>query len=144
MYLLRRNNLDSYPRLMDHFFEDFWNTPAAKDFEKDSVVWTPKIDVNETKEAYEVLADMPGLNKEDIKVSLNDNVVTLKGERKQEVQKEDENTYHSERSYGNFCRSFELPVKVDNNKIVAEYKNGVLHLTLPKAEEAKPREIQIK
>jgi len=145
MYLVRRNNWNNYhglPRLIDRFFEDFGRFPV--DFEEDSVAWAPRIDVKETKDAYEVMADLPGLKKEDIEISLHENVLTLKGERKHEEKKEGENEYFVERNHGSFCRSFQIPSKVKTEEINANYKNGVLHLTLPKAEEAKPREIQIK
>ncbi len=145
MYLVRRNNRNNYhglPELVDRFFEDFGRFPV--NFEEDSVAWAPRIDVKETKDAYEVMADLPGLKKEDIEISLHENVLTLKGERKHEEKKEGENEYYMERSYGSFCRSFQIPAKVKSEEINATYKNGVLQLTLPKAEEVKPREIQIK
>ncbi len=145
MYLVRRNNpASNFPHSFDRFFEDFWNAPAARDYDQDSVVWSPRVDVKETKDAYEVLADLPGLQKEDISISLHNDVLTLKGERKYKDEKEDENSYYAERSYGSFCRSFQLPAKVNTDSVNAEYKDGVLHLSIPKAEEAKPRDIQIK
>ena len=146
MYLVRRNNWNrpnAFPRLVDRFFEDFMNTPTY-DADEDSVVWTPRVDVKESKDAYDVMADLPGLDKNDISISLHDNVLTLKGERKSEEKKENETSYYAERTYGSFSRSFQLPTKVDSDKINAEYKNGVLHLSIPKVEEAKPRNIQIK
>ena len=105
--------------------------------------WQSYINVKETKEAYEVLADLPGLDKKDINISLHENVLTLKGERKYETEKEDENHHYHERTYGNFCRSFRLPQKVAEKDIKAEYKNGVLRITLHKSDEAKPRAIEI-
>ncbi|HPG39739.1 MAG TPA: Hsp20/alpha crystallin family protein [bacterium] len=148
MFLVKRNNNwnDYYrmPRMIDKFMQDFWNSPVSANVGEDSVVWNPRIDVKETKDAYEVMADLPGLKKEDIEVSLHENVLTLKGERKQEEKKEGENEYYMERTYGSFYRSFEIPAKVKAEDINATYKDGVLRLTLPKAEEVKPREIQIK
>ncbi|MBN2412078.1 Hsp20/alpha crystallin family protein [candidate division KSB1 bacterium] len=145
MYLVKRNNWNNYnglPRLLERFMEDFGKYPV--DFEEDSVAWSPRIDVKETKDAYEVMADLPGLKKENIEISVHENVLTLKGERKHEEKKEGENEYYMERSYGSFCRSFQIPSKVKSEEINATYKDGVLQLRLPKAEEAKPREIQIK
>ena len=144
MYLVKRNpRVDWTPRYVDRFFQDFWNN-SLSDLEEDSTVWAPRVDVRETKEAYEVLADLPGLDKKDINISLHDNVLTVKGERKSEEKSEDENRYFHERTYGNFSRSFRLPNKVEQKDIRAEYKDGVLKVVLSKAEEAKPREIEIK
>jgi HSP20 family protein len=140
MYLVRRNhnNYLDWPSFVNRHFGNFWN-----ETEEDSVVWKPRMDVKETKEAYELLADLPGLSKKDINISLNDDVLTVKGERKTEEKKEDEDRYYAERTFGSFSRSFKLPTKVASEKIKAEYKNGVLRLTLPKAEEAKPHEITV-
>lgn len=145
MWLVKRNprvELDM-PRFVDRFFNDFWNE-SLSNWEHDSTVWSPRVDVKETKDAYEVLADLPGLDKKDINISLHDNVLTLKGERKYEEKKEDENRNYYERAYGSFCRSFRLPDKVQDKDIKAEYKDGVLRVTLHKAEDAKPRLIDIK
>ena len=140
MYLVRRNhsNYLDWPRFVNRHFGNVWN-----DVEEDSVVWKPRMDVKETKDAYELMADLPGLSKKDINISLNDDVLTVKGERKSEEKKEEEGRYYAERNFGSFSRSFKLPNKVDSEKIKAEYKNGVLRLTLPKAEEAKPHEIAV-
>lgn len=146
MYLVRRNHWNrenNMPTMFDRFFEDFWNSPAYSG-EQDSVMWSPRVDVKESKDAYTVMADLPGLNKDDISISVHDNVLTLKGERKTEEKKENETNYYAELTYGSFSRSFQLPAKVEADKINAEYKNGVLQLSIPKAEEAKPRNIQIK
>ena len=145
MYLMRRNprtELDM-PRFFDRFFNDMWGR-ALSNWEEDSTVWSPQIDVKETKDAYEILADLPGLNKKDINISLQDNVLTLKGERRYEDKKEDQDRTYYERSYGSFCRSLRLPEKVEDKNIQAEYKDGVLHVTLRKSEDAKPRQIEIK
>ena len=136
MYLVKRNNpVFDFPRFVNRYFED--------SIEEDSVVWRPRVDIKESNDAYSVIADLPGLDKKDIHISLHDNVLTLKGERKSEVKKEDENTSYSERVHGSFHRELSLNSTVDQSNVKAEYKNGVLHLTLPKAEEAKPREIEI-
>jgi len=145
MWLVKRQprvELD-FPRFTNRLFRDFWNT-SLMDFDEDSTVWSPRIDVRETKDSYEVMADLPGLSKKNIKISMHDNVLTLEGERKYEDKKEDENRYYYERAYGNFSRSFRLPEKVKDQDIKAEYKDGVLHLVLPKSEEAKPQQIEIK
>jgi HSP20 family protein len=144
MYLVKRNpRLDWTPQHIDRFFRDFWNS-SPFNWDDDSIVWSPRVDVKETKEAYEVLADLPGLNKKDISISLHNNVLTVEGERKSEAKSEDENSYYQERTYGSFSRSFQLPSKVEQKNIQAEYKDGVLKVILHKSEEAKPREIEIK
>jgi len=143
MYLVKRNpRVDWTPRFIDRFFTDFWSD-SLRDWE-DSTVWSPRIDVKETKDAYEVLADLPGMEKKDINISLHDNVLTVSGERKYEEKSEDENRYFQERVHGNFSRSFRLPYQVDQKDVRAEYKDGVLKVVLLKSEEAKPREIEIK
>jgi HSP20 family protein len=86
---------------------------------------------------------MPGMSKDDVKVSVQDNVLTLKGEKKQEKEEKDKNYHRVERSYGSFCRSFQLPTSVKADKVKANYKDGVLSITLPKTEEVKPKEIPI-
>ena len=144
MYLVKRNpRVDWTPQHVDRFFNDFWNNSFSH-FDEDSTVWSPRVDVKETKDAYELLADLPGLEKKEINISLNDNVLTVKGERKSEEKSEDENCYYNERTYGTFSRSFRLPNMVEQKDIRAEYKDGVLKVVLRKSEEAKPREIEIK
>ena len=109
MYLVKRNpRVDWTPRYVDRFFHDFWNN-SLSDLEEDSTVWSPRVDVKETKDAFELLADLPGLDKKDINISLHDDVLTVKGERKSETKSEDENSYYAERTFGSFARSFRLP-----------------------------------
>ena len=105
--------------------------------------WTPSADIAETENELVVSADLPGVNKEDIKVNVQNNVLTFSGERKQETKSEENNYHRLERSYGFFSRSFTLPATVKTDAIKAAYKDGVLRLTLPKAEEAKPRQIVV-
>ncbi|MDZ7723311.1 MAG: Hsp20/alpha crystallin family protein [candidate division KSB1 bacterium] len=130
-------NWPSYPRLFDRFFDDFLRET------EDSMVWTPRMDVKENKNSYTVMTDLPGLEKKDIDVSIQDNVLTVKGERRQVETNKDENSHFEERYYGTFQRSVTLPGKVDDKKVKAEYTEGVLKLTLPKAEEAKSKQIEI-
>ncbi|NIA29545.1 MAG: Hsp20/alpha crystallin family protein [Calditrichaeota bacterium] len=148
MWLVKRDNrntaLDSY-RGLDHFLDDVWNNflTSPQFREDDSVVWTPRMDIKETKDAFEISADLPGLKKEDVKISLKDGVLTISGERKYENEKKDQDKYYMERVYGNFSRSFSLPADVKDKEIKANLKNGVLTLSLPKAEKVKPKEIEI-
>lgn len=105
--------------------------------------WAPAVDIHETEDSFVVKADLPGVNKDDIQIDLNDNTITFKGERKFENKVSKDNYIRVERSYGTFVRSFTLPQNVDAEKIKAAYKDGVLELTLPKKEEAKPKQIKV-
>jgi HSP20 family protein len=102
-----------------------------------------RMDVRETKDAFEVQVDVPGMRVEDIDVRLNDNVLTIKGERKEETEEKREGYHCAERSYGSFQRRFSLPVEVNEDKIEASVKHGVLTLRLPKSEKAKAHEKKI-
>ncbi len=105
--------------------------------------WMPAVDISETENEISIRADIPGMSKDDIKVIVHENVLTLKGERRSEKTEKKTNFYRSERVYGSFYRSFSLPSMVDAGKIKANYVNGVLEVSLPKVEEAKPKEIAI-
>jgi HSP20 family protein len=102
------------------------------------------VDISENDNSFILHAELPGLKKEEIKVTLQDNVLTVKGKQRTETKEENKNYHLCERRYGKFLRSFRLPSPVDNKKIEASFKDGLLTLTLPKAEEAKPKEIEIK
>jgi HSP20 family protein len=103
----------------------------------------PSLDIVEEKDSLLVKADLPGMTKEDISVAIQDNILTIKGERKYDVEKKETSYYRRERSYGTFTRSIELPMGVDANKVAATFHDGVLLVTLPKAENAKPKEIKV-
>jgi len=106
--------------------------------------WTPSIDVYHDAGKLVVKADLPGLSKEDIDVSVVDNRLTIKGERKKETEAKEENYHRVERLYGTFERTFQLPATVDAGKIEATYKDGVLEVALPEKPEAKPKQIAVK
>jgi HSP20 family protein len=106
--------------------------------------WTPAVDLRETEDGYMVDVDVPGMKKEDIELAVVDNVVTIKGERKDESQTEKDGYRRSERRYGTFQRSFEVPGGFDSAKVEARYEDGVLRVTLPKREESKPKQIEVK
>jgi HSP20 family protein len=125
---------------MNRLFDDFFGRVPAKDVDGR---WIPSVDISENENSLYVDVEIPGMKKEDIKVSLEHNVLSLKGEKKQEKEFKEENYHRWERRYGSFARSFELPVPVQADKIKASYKSGVLHVELPKAEEVKPKEIPI-
>ncbi len=105
--------------------------------------WSPALDIYEQKDNVVVRAELPGMKKEDIDVSLHENTLSISGERKHEESHKDEAMYRSERFFGRFQRSVVLPTPVAVDKIKAQYKDGVLTVTLPKAEEAKPKQINV-
>jgi HSP20 family protein len=105
--------------------------------------WTPAVDIYESPEAVELMVDLPGVDKKDIRVSVEDNLLTVSGERKLAHADKREGYHRVECNYGTFTRSFTIPANIDTNKINAEYKDGVLHLTLPKKPEAQPKQIKI-
>ena len=105
--------------------------------------WSPAVDIFENGDDLVIRAELPGVNKNDIDVRSQDGSLVLRGERKREEEITDDNAYRLERSYGGFVRSFRLPETVDAARIGASYKDGVLEITLPKAEESKPKRIEI-
>lgn len=106
--------------------------------------WVPACDIYETGKEIVVKAELPGLKKEDVLVSIENNVLMIRGERKFEEEVKRENFHRVERTYGEFLRSFTLPTFIDANKILAEFKDGLLTIALPKREEAKPKQIEVK
>ena len=124
---------------INRVFDNLWGPEESKL----RGMWSPAVDIAETRDEIVVSADLPGLEKENIKVNVENNVLTFSGERKQETKTEESNVHRLERSYGFFSRSFALPATVKSDKIKAAYKDGVLRLMLPKVEEAKPRQIAV-
>ncbi len=106
--------------------------------------WTPTVDITETEGEYAIKAELPEVRKEDVKITVEDGVLTLQGERKQEKEETGRKYHRIERSYGRFVRSFTLPDTVDESKVRADYAEGVLHLHLPKSEKAKPKQIEVR
>lgn len=131
---------DEVNRLYNDFFG---RVPSRFEGDWNASEWSPSVDISETKDDIVIKAEIPGLEKENIKISLQDNILTLKGEKKQEKEEKDTNFYRMERCYGSFTRSFNLPTTVQADKIKASYKDGILNITLPKAEEVKPKQIPI-
>lgn len=109
-----------------------------------NVQWMPDIDVHETEDEYHIKADVPGVDPKDIDITLENNVLTLKGERSTEQAKSEEGARHVERAYGAFVRQFTLPNTADTENVDARADNGVLHLTIKKTSESKPRKIEVK
>jgi HSP20 family protein len=106
--------------------------------------WVPAVDVFEDKDAVRIAVEVPGVNPDDIKISLEQNVLTISGEKQQVSEEKTERVHRYERAYGSFTRSFTLPSSVDVDRIEAHTDNGVLSIMIPKAEKAKPRQIQVK
>jgi HSP20 family protein len=107
-------------------------------------VWSPPLDVFQDKDHVFVKVELPGMKKEDIQISLHENTLTISGERKQEQEVKEGDGYRSERFFGRFHRSLTLPVSVESSRVTAQYKDGILTVTMAKAEEAKPKQIEVK
>ena len=105
--------------------------------------WSPAVDIRETEEAFHIDAELPGMSKDDVKVTVQDGVLSIQGERRQEEETGDRKNHRIERVYGSFIRRFTLPENVDENSIQANFKDGVLSLTLNKAEPAEPKAIEV-
>lgn len=125
-------------RLFDRFVEPRWDAFEA------AGEWAPKLDISETKDTVVVKAEIPGVEQKDIEVSLQEGVLTIKGEKRQEKEEKDERHHRVERSYGAFMRSVRLPATVEGEKVAASFKSGVLTVTLPKAPAAKGTTIPVK
>jgi HSP20 family protein len=123
-----------------HGFFDYWPMPSLFADEK---AWSPAFDVTEKENAYVVTAELPGIDVKDLEVTLTDGILTVKGEKKQEKEEKGENHHRIERVYGTFHRSFRIPGRVESDKVDANYKDGILTLTLPKEEESKPTKIEV-
>ena len=144
MAIVRWSPLKDMVRLrtdMDRIFDEMI---SKREGENGSGVWLPLLDVSETEDNLRVKAEIPGVNKDDINLSINNNVLTIKGEKKMEKEIDGEDYHRIERIYGNFYRSIELPVLVKSDSIEATFTDGVLEVVLPKVDEVKPKEIAIK
>ena len=112
-------------------------------FETPLQAWTPALDVHEDKDGFTIRVEVPGMKREDIVVSLQDGALVIAGERKEEKISEETEVHQQERFYGKFSRALTLPTAVAGDKVKAAYKDGILTVTLPKAEEAKPKQIDV-
>ena len=108
-----------------------------------TTTWSPAVDIYETENEIVVQAELPGVDRKDISLNLENNVLTLKGERRFEKETKEENYHRIERSYGGFSRAFSIPATVDEEKIRADYRDGILKIALPKKEQVKPKQIRI-
>lgn len=105
--------------------------------------WAPRVDIVETDREFTIKAEIPDVRKEDVKVTVDNGILTIKGERKQEKEEKNKKYHRVERWYGSFTRSFTLPDNVDESKITAAFKDGMLNLTIPKTEASKPKAIEV-
>ncbi|MFH1011913.1 MAG: Hsp20/alpha crystallin family protein, partial [bacterium] len=129
---------------MSNHMNQLMNSIFAESTESDAVPWGPAVDIAENDDNFQIVAELPGIRMDEVKISLEDHVLTVRGEKKHEVSENKRNYHRIERCYGQFQRSFTLPSSVNADKVKAEMDNGVLTISLPKAEEAKAREIPIK
>jgi HSP20 family protein len=136
---LMRNPFD---RLFNQMLQTAWGPQSAEGVS--GRAWLPAVDVKETQDALQFHVELPGLKKEDVEITIENNVLTIAGERKFEKETKDENYHRLERSYGAFSRSFTVPTGVRSEQVEAKFENGVLAVTLPKQEESKPRKISIR
>ncbi len=131
-------------RLNSMLGEAFSNWPGTENGDAITSAWLPPCDVFEDKEAVRIIAEIPGVKAEDVKLSLENNLLTIRGEKKQVAEEKVDRVHRYERTYGVFERSFALPSTVDPERIEARYDSGILTVTLPKAERARPRQIEVK
>jgi len=139
--LVPGNGLTTLRNEMDRLFDRIWEGEMP---ERAMGEWTPVLDFSETKDFYFVKVEIPGMDPKEIKISFQDHVLTISGERKKEEEKKEERFYRLERSYGMFTRSIRLPMPVDGTKVDALFKNGVLTVSIPKAEASKGVYVPIK
>ena len=143
MSLIRWDPFRDVMSLQERMNRLFSDTLARGSSEESTGTWAPPVDIYEDGEKLVLKAELPGVRKEDLEVKVENNVLTLQGERRQEKDVKSEHFHRVERTYGTFVRSFTLPAGMVTDQIRAEFRDGVLTLTLPKAEEAKPKLIKV-
>lgn len=137
-------------KIFEDWLEDFWSRPVPRLWRPDlwrlppTSLGAPALDVYEEKDDLIVKAEIPGLTKDEIDISLEENTLTIKGEKKKEEEVKEDDYYRCERTFGAFSRSIELPMNVKPDKVNAAFKNGVLEIRLPKAEQAKKNVVKVK
>jgi len=153
MSLIRWNparELGSFPsdvlnmqREINRMFDSFFRSEIPEGSPLAESVWTPAVDIAEDENGYIVQVELPGVAREQVKITMQDNVLSIKGEKAQENESRTSSFHRTERSYGSFERRFSLPSNVRQDSIDATFKDGILTVTLPKAEEAKPKQIEV-
>ncbi|MFK5927537.1 MAG: Hsp20/alpha crystallin family protein [Desulfuromusa sp.] len=130
--------LDPYSKSLD------WPFRGGRNLDMTDVDWAPRADISETDDEFCITAEVPGIKREDVKIDIDDHVLSIRGENKQEKEEKGKKFHRIERYYGSFNRSFSLPQNVNEDNIEAVFKDGVLTLTIPKTEVKKPKAIEIK
>lgn len=142
----RRSSFDDMRRELDRVFENFLPTTKTSNGDSESsrsAVWSPRVDVAETDEAYQVRMDLPGIDKDNLEINYHEGRLAVSGERSMKKNEEGTSFSRIERSYGRFYRSFSLPQAADPENIEATHENGVLSIRIPKTPESKPRRIDV-
>lgn len=146
MSLVRWNPLQEFNSIqqqMNRVIDNVFGSSRFHLTDQQLLPWEPVVDIREDEDAFYVYAEIPGVKKEDVKITMNNNLLSIRGEKKQEIEKSESNYHRIERSFGSFERTFTLPLTVKTDRITAAFTDGVLRVDLPKTEEAKPKEIQI-
>ena len=144
MALLRRDPEQEMEDMLERYARALGQPRAGSQEVIATGDWVPRVNIAETEKAFEIKAEIPEVNKEDVKVTVHNGVLTIQGERKQEKEEKGKKFHRVERLYGSFTRSFTLPDNVDETKISALFKDGILNLQIQKTEEAKPKSIEVK
>ena len=137
--LTPETGMTTFRKEMDRLLDRLWDGDEMPN----TGAWSPKVEVSESKDAFTLKAEVPGIEPKDIQLTLENGVLTLRGEKRQEAEQKDERWYRTERSYGSFVRALRLPAPVDGTKVNAAFKNGVITVVLPKAAEARGQTIPI-
>ena len=135
MFVMRRQ----INRMFDNLFRG--EAPESADLPS---IWNPSVDIAERESEYVVKVELPGVSKDDVRITLEDALLTIRGEKKQEKESKEASYHRMERSYGSFQRSFTLPASVKADRIEASYRDGILTVTLPKADEARRKQIEVR
>jgi HSP20 family protein len=133
---------DGFNSLVEQFFNDPWGTTLSDRFDRGG--WGPRLDITESEDDVCVRVEVPGVDPKDLNIDVTGNMLTVSGEKSQTQEDKGRNYRYSERRWGSFRRSVQLPSAVDADKVDASYKDGVLNITLPKHPEARPRRIEVK
>ena len=143
----RKSQLTPFDQLrdqFDHLLKNFFENGEGLETGLMEMNWRPRMDVAETDEAYQITVDLPGVDPDSVDISVTENQLTIQGERKEEKETKEKTFHRVERSYGSFFRSLTLPPGCDPTKIDAASDNGVVHISIPKAEEKKAKTIKVK
>ncbi|HSR13154.1 MAG TPA: Hsp20/alpha crystallin family protein [Thermodesulfobacteriota bacterium] len=128
---------------MNRLLTDFRNRSPLGEEEMAQGSWIPAVDIYETKDSIVLIVELPGVTKDDMNIEVKDSTLTIRGEKKLEKDVKEENYHRMERTYGSFMRAFTLPSTVSQEKVKAKFRDGILEVVLPKAEEAKPKQIKV-